>query len=283
MSRGLRLQLSCMLFVALALGCNRHHSDEQIQDDIQTKAAADTETKDSAVQVLAEDGKVTLTGSVRNEAAAKELKKIAKEEPGVTYVDDQISIDMSAQSATASEAKAMRMAARVIQATPPPLLPLVVPAGTELTVRLGQELSSKNSQTGAMFAAIMAHPITVDGRTVIPAGAEASGVVREATNAGPVKGAATLAVDLTTIVVHGHKYNVQTEFIGQTSTRKGKRATAMMAGRAGAGIGGFAGGGKGAGSGASTGVTAGTGNRDITLPAESALCFKLDQPVTLKP
>lgn len=282
MRRGRRLQLSSTLFVALALGCNRHHSDEQIQDDIQTKAAADTETEDSAVKVAAEDGKVTLTGSVRNEAAAKELKKIAKEEPGVTDVDDQISIDMSALSATASEAKAMRMAARVIQATPPPLLPLVVPAGTELTVRLGQELSSKNSQTGAMFAAIMAHPITVDGRTVIPAGAEASGVVREATNAGPVKGAATLAVDLTTIVVHGHKYNVQTEFIGQTG--KGKRATGMMAGGAAAGgIGGFAGGGKGAGSGASTGVTAGTGDRDITLPAESALSFKLDQPVTLKP
>lgn len=277
MSRGLMLQLSSMLFVALTLGCNRHPSDEQIQEDIQTKAAADTETKDSAVKVAAEDGKVTLTGSVRNEAAAKELKKIAKEEPGVTEVDDQTSIDMSALSAT------------VIQPPPPsplpPPQPVVVPAGTELTVRLGQELSSKTTQPGAVFAAIMAHPITVDGRMVIPAGAEASGVVREATNAGRVKGAATLAVDLTAIVVRGHKYNVQTEFIGQTSTGNDKRTAGMMAGGAGtgSGIGGFAAGGQGAGRGAFAGVTAGTGNRDITLPAESALSFKLDQPVTLRP
>lgn len=60
----------------------------------------------------------------------------------------------------------------------------------------------------------------------------------------------------------------------------------MMAGGAGAGaaIGGLAGGGKGAAIGALAGVAAGTigattGNRDITLPAETALSFKLDSPL----
>ena len=56
----------------------------------------------------------------------------------------------------------------------------------------------------------------------------------------------------------------------------------------GAAIGGLAGGGKGAAIGALAGAAAGTvgsmtGNRDIELPAESALTFKLDQPLTLKP
>ena len=54
-------------------------------------------------------------------------------------------------------------------------------------------------------------------------------------------------------------------------------------------IGGIAGGGKAAAIGALVGAGAGTvgaattGNREIELPAESALSFKLAQPLTLKP
>ena len=53
-------------------------------------------------------------------------------------------------------------------------------------------------------------------------------------------------------------------------------------------IGGLAGGGKGAGigalagGGAGTGGAAFTGNKDIVLPAESALSFKLEQPLEVK-
>jgi hypothetical protein len=53
-------------------------------------------------------------------------------------------------------------------------------------------------------------------------------------------------------------------------------------------IGGLAGGGKGAaigvlaGAGAGTAGAAFTGNKDIVLPAESALSFKLLQPLVLK-
>jgi hypothetical protein len=53
-------------------------------------------------------------------------------------------------------------------------------------------------------------------------------------------------------------------------------------------IGGLAGGGKGAaigalaGAGAGTAGTAYTGNKDIVLPAESAVSFKLEQPLEIK-
>ena len=53
-------------------------------------------------------------------------------------------------------------------------------------------------------------------------------------------------------------------------------------------IGGLAGGGKGAGigalagGGAGTGGAAFTGNKDVVLPAESALSFKLEQPLEVK-
>jgi hypothetical protein len=290
MSKRTILHLSLILVVAAYVGCKSHPSDEQIQKDIQAKAATDPETRDSAINVAAKDGKVTLTGSVRSEAAGREIKKIAKEEPGVTDVDDQTSIDTGAMPAAAAPEPASAPAPVVQHAPPPPPPPVVVPAGTELTVRLGQELSSKTSQTGSVFTATMANPITVDGQVAIPEGSEATGVVREAKKAGRFKGGATLSVDLTSIVVHGHKYNIQTEFVSQTSTGKGKRTAGMMAGGAGAGaaIGGLAGGGKGAAIGALAGVAAGTigaatGNRDIKLPAETALSFKLDSPLTLKP
>jgi hypothetical protein len=64
----------------------------------------------------------------------------------------------------------------------------------------------------------------------------------------------------------------------------------MIGGGAGVGalIGGLAGGGKGAaigalvGGGAGTAGAAYTGNKEIVLPAESALSFKLLQPVDVK-
>ena len=71
---------------------------------------------------------------------------------------------------------------------------------------------------------------------------------------------------------------------------KGKRTAVMAGGGAGLGalIGGLAGGGKGAaigalaGGGAGTAGAAFTGSKDIVLPAESALSFKLEQPLEIR-
>lgn len=125
---------------------------------------------------------------------------------------------------------------------------------------------------------------------VIPAGSDVTGTVTEAKKAGKFKGGASLKLALDSVTVKGYKYNIVTEYFGQESKGKGKRTAGMVAGGTGVGaaIGGLAGGGKGAAIGALAGATAGTvgaitGNRDIELPAESALSFKLNQPLTLKP
>jgi hypothetical protein len=125
---------------------------------------------------------------------------------------------------------------------------------------------------------------------VIPSGSGTTGIVKEAKKAGRFKGGAVLSLHLDSITVKGHQYNIETESFDQTSTGKGKRTAGVIAGGTGAGaaIGGLAGGGKGAAIGALVGATAGTvgaasGNRDIELPAESALTFRLLQPLTLKP
>lgn len=165
--------------------------------------------------------------------------------------------------------------------------PVVIPAGTTLTVRLGEAVGSKISQPGQSFSATVATPVEIEGKAVIPAGASASGTVVDAKPLGRFKGEARLQLKLTSITVNGMPHAVETSSVVRTEKGKGKRTAAMIGGGAGVGalIGGLAGGGKGAaigaaaGAGAGTAGTAFTGNKEIVLPAESALSFKLEHPL----
>jgi hypothetical protein len=168
--------------------------------------------------------------------------------------------------------------------------PVVVPAGTVLTVRLGQAVGSKISNSGDAFPATLAQPVVVGGATVIPAGAEAEGTVVQAAPLGRFKGGAMLSLALTSITVDKAPHQVQTAAVSRTEKSKGKRSAVLIGGGAGLGalIGGLTGGGKGAaigaaaGAGAGTAGTAFTGNKNIVLPAESTLSFRLTQPLELR-
>ncbi len=168
--------------------------------------------------------------------------------------------------------------------------PLVVPAETALTVVLDEPLGSKTSSTGQNFSATVAAPVEVDGRTAIAKGAHVTGVVRDAKSAGRFKGGAVLSVALERVTVGGATYELHTTDRTQTTKGKGKRSAGLIGGggAAGALIGGLAGGGKGAAIGAIVGAGGGaagaglTGNREIVLPAETHLTFKLQDPVEIK-
>jgi hypothetical protein len=163
---------------------------------------------------------------------------------------------------------------------------VVVPAGTVLTVRLGQAVGSKISETGQAFSATVAKAVVVGTDTAIPEGASASGTVTDAKPLGRFKGGAVLSLKLNSVA----DLPVETSALVRTQAGKGKRTAAMIGGGAGLGalIGGLAGGGKGAaigavaGAGAGTAGTAYTGNKDIVLPAESAISFKLEQPLEIR-
>ena len=174
---------------------------------------------------------------------------------------------------------------------PPPPPPIVIPAGTNVVFRLGATLSSKTSQDGQVFTGTLANGIASHGKVVIPAGSGVTGTVSEAKSAGKFKGEAILAIRLTSVNVKGVPHNITTDEYVVTQKGKGKRSAVMIGGGTGAGalIGGLAGGGKGAligglvGAGAGTAGAAFTGNKELTIPAESAVTVRTTAAIELPP
>jgi hypothetical protein len=164
------------------------------------------------------------------------------------------------------------------------------PAGTVITVRLASAVGSKTSNTGDHFNATIATPVESGGKVVLPKGAEVLGKVAQAVSQGRFKGGASLSLALESVTIDGDAYDIKTNSVARYQKGKGKRTAAMIGGGAGGGalIGGLAGGGKGAligavlGAGAGTAGAAYTGEKEIVLPAESTLSFKLAGPLTVK-
>ena len=168
--------------------------------------------------------------------------------------------------------------------------PIIVEAGTAISVTVDQSISSKSNNEGDHFVASLAAPVRVGEKQVIPSGARARGTVTLAKSAGKFKGNAELGVTLDSITVNGETYSLQTTSVTEAGKGRGKRTAIGAGGGAAVGaiIGALAGGGKGAAIGAGAGAGAGTagaaftGNRDITIAAETKLHFKLKEPLEIK-
>jgi hypothetical protein len=168
--------------------------------------------------------------------------------------------------------------------------PLVVPAGTSITISLGSAIGSKISKQGDTFTGSVAKDVMVGNAVAIPQGASVSGTIADAKPLGRFKGGAALQVQLDSVRIHGADVPVQAAARSFSEKGKGKRTAVLTGGGAALGgiIGALAGGGKGAAIGAAAGAGAGaggsafTGNKEIALPAESDLSFELSQPLELK-
>lgn len=173
---------------------------------------------------------------------------------------------------------------RALERTPaaPPRV-YTIPSGTPVTIRTNTELSAKNNNVGDPFDGTLVNALSSDGRVLIRAGAPVSGVVVASKGQGRFKGDGALGVQLKAIGSQA----VSTTSYEKSAGGKGKRTTEMIGGGAGGGalIGALAGGGKGAliggllGAGAGSAGAAFTGNKNISIPAESTITFTLTAPI----
>jgi hypothetical protein len=182
----------------------------------------------------------------------------------------------------------------VVPPPPPPVIPVnaTIPAGTTLVIRIDHSISVKTSRAGDTFTGEIVDPVVAgDDRLLVPKGALVGGVVDVSHRRGHFKGRSLLELRLTSLTLNGTRYPLATRDIARTKKGKGRRSTALIGGGAGLGmlVGGLASGGTGliigglAGGGAGTAVAGLTGNRDIDIPAESIVHFKLADDVVLQP
>ena len=168
--------------------------------------------------------------------------------------------------------------------------PVTLPEHTAIHVTLDQALATNQNRPGDHFDATVNEPVVIDGKTVIPQGAHAEGLVMDAQHSGRFKGRARLELALQYVDVDGQNYDVHTVAHPRIGRDHKKHNLEWIGGGAAGGaiIGALAGGGTGAliggpvGAGAGTTVALLTGKHDIKLRAETPLKFELAEPVTIK-
>lgn len=164
-----------------------------------------------------------------------------------------------------------------------------VPAGTRILIRMVDSVDSNQQKVGYRFTANLETNLQVDEVVVAPRGTKLYGRLAQAKSAGNVSGGAELTLELTDIVVNGTAYPLLTSTYQVASQGQGGKTAKRVVGGTGLGalVGGLAGGGKGAAIGAGVGAAAGTTvsaatkGKQVSVPSESLLEFRLQQPVTL--
>jgi hypothetical protein len=166
---------------------------------------------------------------------------------------------------------------------------VTVPPSTLIHITLNTAVASDRSRPGDHFEATISDPVVVHGKTAIPKGAQATGVVVDARPSGRLMGRAHLQLALETVSVNGSSYEIRTASKTRIAGRHKNRNLALIGGGAGGGllIGAIAGGGEGAliggpiGAGAGTVAALLTGKKDIRLPVETHITFRLARPITI--
>jgi hypothetical protein len=165
--------------------------------------------------------------------------------------------------------------------------------GTELSVRTNELIDSRTATAGQTFSGVIAADVLDSAGAVrIPRGSDVRLVIRNS-NADGNNSSSDLVLDVDSLTVAGTRYDVSTGDLtkeGRDGVGVNRRTGVMVGGGAAIGtvIGAIVGGGKGAAIGAGIGAGAGLGTevltkgRQVRVPAETLLSFRLDQDLFLR-
>jgi hypothetical protein len=202
------------------------------------------------------------------------------------------SVDPQAQNppSSAPPMPANNMAATQ-QSVPPAGYGVTIPAGQSMLVRMIDGVDSSKNNVGDVFHASLETDLNVNGALVARKGADIYGRLAEAKDAGHFSGSAELQLELVRIVIDGKDYPVvSSDYELKGKGRGGDTAKKVGGGAvAGAIIGAIAGGGRGAAIGTGVGAAAGAGvqvftkGKQVKVPSETLLEFRLQQPVSVTP
>lgn len=174
-------------------------------------------------------------------------------------------------------------------ASPAPQNRVTVPAGTRVLIRMVDSIDTTKQRVGYRFTAALETNLQVNDRVVAPRGTTVYGQLMSASSAGRMSGSSELTLQLTDIVINGTSYPLLTSDYSIRGSGEGSKTARKVVGGAGLGalIGGIAGGGKGLGIGALAGAGAGTAvaatkkGEQVSIPSETLIEFRLQQPAAL--
>ena len=166
---------------------------------------------------------------------------------------------------------------------------ITIPAGQSLLIRMIDGVDSSKNQVGDVFHASLETDLYINNNLVARKGTDLYGRLAEAKEAGHFSGSAELQLELIRIVIDGHDYPLVSSDYTLKGQGRGSDTAKKVGGGAvfGAIIGAIAGGGRGAAIGAGAGSAAGAGvqvftrGKQVKVPSETLLEFRLEQPATV--
>lgn len=211
------------------------------------------------------------------------------------HVPRALTICIAALTLTACASRRDRGGSSTSVSQPPGIrvagAPNTIPAGTQLDVRTNEAIHSSKGEGKAYNAQIETDVIGSDGKVLLPKGSPVELVVMETREKGGIRGAG-LRLGMRSVTVSGKTYLVISEEVERsTGLGRNRETTEKVGGGAALGtvIGAAAGGTKGAVIGGLAGAAAGalaqilTQGKEVRIPAETVLQFRLDEPVQLQP
>lgn len=166
----------------------------------------------------------------------------------------------------------------------------MLPAGTLVPVRTSDSVDSRTDKVGQTFHAAVDEDVLLDGRTVIPKGADARLKLIQVSSAGEIRGKSELRLRLDQIVIGTTTYNIASDVVERAAAAEGPKTARDIAigGAIGAVIGAVTGGKKGAAIGAGVGAGGGavvaaiTKGEQVLVPSETRLEFRLEEPIAFE-